>query len=49
MDDWMAGRMGGFVPGNHISIESAGNLRKNLFMKCMKLRQNKAIMSFRVF
>jgi hypothetical protein len=24
----MAGRMGGFVPGNHISIESAGNLRK---------------------
>jgi hypothetical protein len=27
MDDWMAGRMGGFVPGNHISIESAGSLR----------------------
>jgi hypothetical protein len=28
MDDRMAGRMGGFVPGNRISIESAGNLRK---------------------
>jgi murein DD-endopeptidase MepM/ murein hydrolase activator NlpD len=27
MDDRMAGRMSGFVPGNHISIESAGNLR----------------------
>jgi hypothetical protein len=24
MDEWM----GGFVPVNHISIESAGNLRK---------------------
>jgi hypothetical protein len=28
MDDWMTGRMGGFVPENHISTESAGNLRK---------------------
>jgi len=28
MDGWMAGRMGGFVPRNHISTESSGNLRK---------------------
>jgi len=26
--DWMAARMRGFVPGNNISIESVGNLRK---------------------
>jgi len=50
MDDWMAGRMDGFILGKHISIEIAGNLKKkNLSMKCMKLRQNKAIMSLRVF
>jgi len=32
MDDWMAGRMGGFVLGNHISIEIAGNLKKKIYL-----------------